>query len=101
MEPTVLCEPVKGSVFEIPDVLGEGQGKGMDKAGLGVGVRVICQDKLCDPSLGTAGDNPAYWNRKKTPADKLSLNHCTDISVNQFNVSLIQSFSDAEREWIL
>lgn len=66
--------------------------------GQGVGVRVICQDKLCDPGLG---GNPACWNREKTPADKLSFSRCavflcTDVSVNQFSVSLIQlSVSDA------
>lgn len=71
------------------------------EAGPGFGVRVICQDKLCEPRLSTAGDNPACWNRERKPADKLSFSHsgvflCTDVSVNQFSVSLTQlSVSDA------
>lgn len=77
------------------------------EAGPWLGVRVIYQDKLYDPRLGTAGDNPAHWNREKTPADKLPFSHCgvflcTDVSVNQFSVSLIQlSVSDAATiKWV-
>lgn len=53
----------------------------------------------CAPRLSTAGDSPARWNREKT--HELSFSHCgvfprTDVSVNEFSVSLIQlSVSEA------
>lgn len=81
------------SVWE-PDVLKEGRGRGTDESrgGQGSASGVICQDKLCDPRLGTTSDNPECWNREKTPADKLLFSDCgvflcTD---NQLGVSLIQ-----------
>lgn len=75
------------------------------EAGPGVSVRVICQDKLCDPRLGAAGDNPARWNRERnTRWQAVVRSVCvvcffflwTDVSVYQFSVSRIRlSVSDA------